>query len=203
MTSYHSKAAVIVLTCTILLSGCIDVFYASIGIVLIVNGGDEDPNAVYCIYPIDSSSDARFVAGHIASAIAYGVDQLPDGTYHEEQVSGVRGTMTVSGIISRTNYNDHSIIAEMIRFSHVPQSDTDIRATISGVVNYSDNNGSITITDNGTNINYISNSVYSYNCANTEIDIYDSIISLYSNGASTDVWNQNGYITTENGTFNF
>lgn len=203
MAIRHAKKQLIILICSILLCGCKDFFFAVIGIGLIVSGGDTDPEAVHCIYPIDSSSDARFVSGHIASAIAYGIEQLPDGIYHEEEVYGVRGSMIISGIISRTGSNDHNFIAEMERLSHVPQSDTDIRSTISGTANYSDKDGNITITDNGTPIHYIANSVYSYNCRNTERDIYDTIISLYSNGSSSDVWNLNGYITTENGTFDF
>jgi hypothetical protein len=91
----------------------------------------------------------------------------------------------------------------MDHYSDVPQSDTDIRATTTGVVNYSNNNGIIAMSDNGTKINYLANSVYSYNCDNRERNLHDTINSISSNGSSTDVWNQTGYIVTDNGTFNF
>jgi hypothetical protein len=188
-----------------MLTGCKDVLYAIGGVALIAAGAtsSEDPQPTTCIFPIESGSDARFVAGHIASAIAYGIDQLPDGNYYREQVYGVRGTMTVSGSISRSDFINHSIIADMDHYSDVPQSDTDIRATTTGVVNYSNNNGIIAMSDNGTKINYLANSVYSYNCDNRERNLHDTINSISSNGSSTDVWNQTGYIVTDNGTFNF
>lgn len=195
---------IITLFFTLLLCSCKDVLFALGSLVLIAAGGtSEDPQPSMCTYPIESGSDAKFVAGHISSAIAYGIDQLPDGSYSQEEVSGVRGVMIVTGAISRSGSVNHSIIADLDHYSDIPQTETDIRATTSGVINYSNNNGIIAMSDNGTEIHYLKNTVYSYNCGDREINLHDTLNSLSSSGSSADVWNQTGYITTDNGTFSF
>ena len=203
MITLYPKTSITIVACALLLSGCKDFVYTLFAIPLIAEGGSEDPQPSICTFPIESSTDARFVAGHIASAIAYGIDQLPDGNYYNEKVSGIRGTIKITGPISRSGSANHSIIADMVRYSDVPQTNTDIRATTTGVINYSNNNSIIAMSDNGTKINYIANSVYSYDCSDRQRNLYDTLISLSSNGSSTDVWNQTGYIVTNNGTFNF
>ena len=212
MTRHHWKNSVIGIACITLLTGCDKGHLAYIVILLAILAGEtldeifDEPNFpdVYCVYPIDNSSHAEYIAGEIALSIANEVDKLPIGNYDNELMLGARGEMTINGIIGHRfdGISDHTVTANMTDYSRLFK----LRQNINGEVNYSDRNEIVTITDNGSRISILIDDpfVVSYECFMDEGGgISDSIVSLSSIGASDNVSSQNGTLTTNFGTFIF
>lgn len=188
-----------------------------------VGNDPEDPEV--CTHPIKNSEEASYVAAHIASAIGSAVSQLPDGAYNNEEVSCFYSTMTITGIISRTenescgtncssSYNNHEIIANLSDCSYIYRSF--LQSTVTGVINYSDTTGeqqidqssstfgSITITDNGSDVSFRPTWIYTGGgCTYSVKEVLDTISSISSSGESSYQWDQSGSIAATGGTFFF
>jgi hypothetical protein len=224
VTSLHLKIAVI-LSFTTLLSGCKDALPILVLLLLIPGVGNDPEDPEVCVHPIEDNEDASYVAAHIASAIRSGMYELPDGIHSEVEVPCFYGTMTITGVISRvenescgtdcvTSYNNHEAIANLSDCSYIYRSF--LQSTITGVINYSDTTGvqqigesfstlgSITITDNGTEIGFRPTSVYNGGGCDYSIkEVSDTIYSISSSGVSSYQWDISGSLTSTGGTFFF
>jgi len=219
---------------TTFLSGCADAVVAAFFIAVILGavGLGEEPEeynneSTYCargLHPIETTSDASFAALFITRTVASAIEGLPNGTYHEEQLSGIYngrssvGTITISGVIysvenescgegCTTSYSNHDIIAVMHDYDNYN------RAVVTGDVNYSDNRGeqqsgedtitfgSVTISDNGTDIHYEETWVTECASEDTEVGVIDTILSITASMDLIQTYGITGQLTTEAGTF--
>ena len=189
-------------------------------------GSSDDPVLPeVCTHPIEDSEEASYVAAHISSAIRSEIYELSDGIYSGIEVPCYFGSMRITGVISRVenepcgtdctaNYNNHEIIADMSSCSYIYNSF--LQSTITGVVNYSDTRGDqitgedvthiggITITDNGTVIEFKPTYIYTGGLCNYSVkEVQDTISSISSSGESSYQWDQSGSLTSTGGTFFF
>lgn len=211
MTSHFSQIAFIVLACTVALFSC----SPGAG-----DGGVSATATCSGVHPIEDNQDANYVAFHIISRVEDVVNELPEGNYSRHEVSGIFGTMEITGIVSRTvnescgtdciaRYNNHEIIANTLNYASATSP-----TVLTGVVNYSDTTGlqidngdssvigAITITDNGETILY--KRVYvSSECNPEKNGVEDEIYSVSSSGVSSSYLDQRGVIVSTGGTFTF
>ena len=200
--SYYTKRAFIVIVCTTLLFGCKDWLLPAAVIIGLLNiDPDDNPENIIenCEHPIQSSSDVLFVADRIAKSIEYGVEQLDPGVYSEEKVTCYSGTITISGVLSRTedepcdagctrSYNDHNLIATLSDCIYLHPTLYTQKYSINGDVVLSNSMGieklddgtttpfgDYMMTDNGTEIMI---EAVGYQCDNVRGEIVDTISSL-------------------------
>lgn len=203
--------SVMLFAVTVILSGC-----------QTDESGEDVVGAYSCggVHPIETNQDANYVASHIIQRIEDAVNEIPEGVYRNYMVSGIFGTMDITGVISRTvnescgancisRYNNHEIVARMENYASATSP-----TVITGDINYSDTTGlqitngssttigAISIMDNGTNISY--ERVYvSYDCDPVKNGIIDRIISISSSGETSLHSDQSGEIISTGGTFIF
>lgn len=201
MTSFHLKT-VVILFFTTLLSACKDWFLPIAVIIGLLNldPKEDSDNAIEnCVHPVQSNSEAIFVANRISDTIEYEIEQLDSGVYSEEKVSCYSGSMTISGVMSRTkdescgvgctrSYNDHDVIATLSDCIYIHPTNYTWHYSITGDIVLSNSMsierhddgatilfGDYMITDNGTEIEFEANG---YHCDNTMGEIVDTITLL-------------------------
>ena len=211
MTNHYLQVAFIFFACTATLLSC----SSDAG-----DGGASETATCSGVHPIEDNQDANYVAFHIISRVEDVVNELPEGNYNRHEVSGIFGTMEITGIVSRTvnescgtncitRYNNHEIIAKTSNYASAASP-----TVLTGVVNYSDTTGlridngnssvigAITITDNGETILY--KRVYvSSECNPEKNGVVDKIYSVSSSGISSSYLDQRGVIVSTGGTFIF
>lgn len=201
MISFHLKI-VVILSFTTLLSGCKDGLLLAAVIIGLLNldPKEDSENAIEnCEHPVQSNSEALFVANRISDTIEYEIEQLDSGIYSEEKVFCYSGSMTLSGVLSRTkdescgvgctrSYNDHDVIASLSDCIYIHPTNYTWRYSITGDIVLSNSMGierhddgttklfgDYMITDNGTEIEFEANG---YHCDNTMGEIVDTITLL-------------------------
>ena len=163
MQKYFNKRIFIIFFLITFLTGCKEWLLPAAVIVGIINiDPDEDSENTIknCEHPIQSSFDVGFVASRIADTIEYEGKQLDTGIYNEEIFSCYSGTMTISGILSKTedepcgvdctrSYNNNNLVATLSDCVYVDANRCTYPYSINGDIVITDTIG-IEILDNGT-----------------------------------------------------
>jgi len=184
----------------LLLAGCKDTLAISVlaGITLGSFNGEDSENRVEEGSRTIESSDVRYVAGYIAKSIENQITHLDPGNYTEKELPCWRGTLTISGVLSRIenescgsgctrSYNNHDLIVRFVECASAVEYSS-MTYSITGEARFSNSMGIETIesgnstvfgdlilTDNGSNIQF---EFASGDSANTQSGIFDTITSL-------------------------
>ena len=187
--------------------------------VFLLLGCSDSDSPIYCFDSIDSSERAENITEQLIYSIYSEIRDLPGGTYVDKVVSGARGKMTINGAICHFcgNYPKRiiDVNVKMESYSRLPQK----RNNTNGEVNWVEDNGFLTITDNGSPITFTIDDPYIYPsegfyyCQHSFDDISDTITAFSASASTGNLWGScpytcsafrpYGYIITGNGQFNF